>query len=71
MLSNDRQTNKEFVEIGSEEFLFSRNEPLRRLLVVLFESVDEDVLLSSKSRTQREKNPCFNINPSTFFHASE
>ena len=57
MLSNDRQINKGFVEIDSEDnSLSSSIELLRRLLVVLFESVEEDGLLSSKSRTQREKN---------------
>ena len=57
MLSIDCQTNEEIVEIDSEDVLqFSRIELLRRFLVVLFESVEEDGLLSSKSRTQREKN---------------
>ena len=43
MLSNDRQTNKKLVKIDSEdETLFSRIELLRRLLVVLFENVEED-----------------------------
>ena len=56
MLSNDRQTNKEFVEIDSEDSSkFSRIELLRHLLVVLFENVEEDGLLSSKPRTQRER----------------
>ena len=56
MLSNDRQTNKEFVEIDSEDVLqLSRIEPLRHLLVVLSENVEEDGLLSSKPRTQRER----------------
>ena len=58
MLSIDCQTNEELVEIDSEEFLqFSRNESLHPLLVVLFESVEEDCLLSSKSRTPREDSP--------------
>ena len=56
MLSNDHQTNTAFVEIDSEDSsCFSKIEVLRLLLVVLFESVEEDGLLSSKSRTQREK----------------
>ena len=38
-----------------EDFLlFSRNEPLHPLLDVLAENVEEDELLSSKLRTQRE-----------------
>ena len=41
--------------IGSEDFLlFSRNEPLHPLLDVLAENDEEDELLSSKLRTQRE-----------------
>ena len=57
MLSNDHRINKEFVEIDSEDDLsFSRIESLRHLLVVLSENVEEDGLLSSKPRTQREKN---------------
>ena len=73
MLSNDRQTNKEFVEIDSEDVLqFSRIEPLRHLLVVLSENVEEDGLLSSKPRTQREKKiPWFNINPIPFIHRND
>ena len=60
MLSNDHRTNKVLMEIDSEENPWSsRIELLRRLLVVLFESVEEDWLLSSKSRTQ-------NINPLSF-----
>ena len=43
MPSNDRQTSTEFVEIDSEEnSCASRIELLRLLLVVLFESVEED-----------------------------
>ena len=63
MLSKDRLTNKVLVEIDSEEnSSSSRIELLRRLLVVLFESVEEDGLLSSKSRTQRERRiSWFNI----------
>ena len=54
MLSIGRQTNKDFVENDSEDVLvFSRNEPLHHLLVVLVETVEEDGLLSSKPRTQR------------------
>ena len=57
MLSIDRQTNEKTVGISSEDFLLlSRIEPLRHLLVVLSENVEEDGLLSSKSRTQRESN---------------
>ena len=41
--------------VDSEEFLlFSRNEPLHLLLDVLAENDEEDELLSSKLRTQRE-----------------
>ena len=49
---------------------FSRIEMLRLLLVVLFESVEEDGLLSSTSRTQREKNFLVQYQ-STFFLSSE
>ena len=71
ILSNDCQTNEEFVGIDSEDFaLFSRIELLRLLLVVLFESVEEDGLLSSRYRTQREKNYLVQYQ-STFFHSSE
>ena len=43
--------------MDSEDFpLFSRNEPLRHLFVVLFDNVEEDGLLSSKPRTQRESD---------------
>ena len=71
MISTDRQTKKELVEIDSEDVLqFSRIESLRHLLVVLVEHVEEDGLLSSKTRTQREREsiPWFNINPLPFFH---
>ena len=73
MLSNDRQTNKELVEIDSEDVLyFSRIESLRHLLVVLVENVEEDGLLSSKPRTQRERViPWFNINPIPFIHRND
>ena len=71
MLSNDRQTNELFVEIDSEDnSLSSRIELLRLLLVVLSESVEEDELLSSKSRTQRGKNLLVEYQ-STFFLSSE
>ena len=74
MLSNDHQTNTAFVEIDSEDSSsFSRIELLRLLLVVLSESVEEDGILSSKSRTQRERNfPVRNFPvqyQSTFFHS--
>ena len=51
--------------IGSEDFLlFSRNEPLHPLLDALAENDEEDELVSSKLRTQRENvSPVFNINP--------
>ena len=43
IISNDRPTNIVLVEIDSEDnSLSSRIELLRRLLVVLFESVEED-----------------------------
>ena len=43
--------------IGSGDFLlFSRNEPLHPLLDVLVENDEEDGLLSSKLRTQRESD---------------
>ena len=77
MLSNDRQTNKEFVEIDSEDSSkFSRIELLRHLLVVLFENVEEDGLLSSKPRTQRERERERESNSlvqyqSNSFHSSE
>ena len=71
MLSNDRQTNKWFVEIDSKDnSLSSRIELLRRLLVVLLEIVEEDWSLSSKSRTQR-KNILLVQYQSTFIHSSE
>ena len=55
MLSIDYQTNEQIVGMDSEDFpLFSRNEPLHRLLDVLAENDEEDELLSSKLRTQRE-----------------
>ena len=58
MLPIDRQTNIERVEIDSEEnSWFSRVELLRLLLVVLFDSVEEDEWLSSRSRTHREEFP--------------
>ena len=56
MLSNDPPTNNIPVDIDSEDnSQFSRIELLRHLLVVLSENVEEDGLLSSKSRTQRKK----------------
>ena len=59
------------MEIDSEDNSFSfRSELLRLLLVVLFKNVEEDSLLSSKSRTQREKNLLVQYQ-STFFHSSE
>ena len=54
-------------------FKFSRIEPLRHLLVVLAENVEEDGLLSSEPRTQRERERViswFNINPLPFIHGS-
>ena len=55
MLSIYCQTNEEFVGTDSEDFLqFSRNEALHPLLDVLAENDEEDELLSSKLRTQRE-----------------
>ena len=64
-------TNKLFVEIDSEENSWSsRIELLRRLLVVLFESVEEDWSLSSKSHTQRKKILLVQFQ-CTFFHSSE
>ena len=73
MPSNDHQTNKELVEIDSEDgSWFSRIELLRHLLVVLSENVEEDGLLSSKSRTQRERRISrFNINPLSFVHRND
>ena len=73
MLSIDRQTNKEFAQIDTEDFLsFSKNEPLRHLLVVLSENVDGDGLLSLKPRTQRERViPWFNVNPIPFIHRND
>ena len=73
MISNDRQTNKEFAETESEDVLeFSRIEPLHHLLVVLSENVEEDGLLSSKPRTQRERViSWFNINPLSFIHRND
>ena len=61
------------MQIDSEDVLqFSRNELLHHLLVVLVENVEEDGLLSSKSRTQRERViPWFNINPIPFFHRND
>ena len=58
MTSNDRQTNKEFVEIESEDVLqLTRIESLHHLLDVLSENVEEGGLLSSKPRTQTYKFP--------------
>ena len=55
MLFIDRQTNEKIVGVDSEDFLqFSRNEPPHPLLDVLAENDEEDELLSSKLRTQRE-----------------
>ena len=55
MLSIDRQTNDRLWELVLKIFLsFSRNEPLHPLLDVLAENDEEDELLSSKLRTQRE-----------------
>ena len=71
IISNDRLTNVILVEIDFDDNSWScRIELLRRFLVVLFESVEEDWLLSSKSRTQREKNLLVQYQ-STFFHSSE
>ena len=57
--------------IDSEDVLyFSRNEPLHPFLVVLVEIGEEDGLLSSKLRTQREI-PWFNINPIRYFHRND
>ena len=73
MLSNDRQTNREFVEIDSEDnSKFSRIELLRFLLVLPFENVEEDGSLSSRPRTQRERRiSWFNINPLSFIHRND
>ena len=55
MLSIDCQTNEESARNIYEDVpVSSRIELLRLLLAVLFESVEEDGLLSSKPRTQRE-----------------
>ena len=52
---------------------FSRIELLRLLLVVLFESVEEDGLLSSKSRTQKRERRIswFNIIPLSFIQRND
>ena len=73
MLSNDRQTTEEFVEIDSEDVLrFSRIEPLHPFLVVLVENDEEDGLLSKKPRTQRERRiSWFNINPLSLIHRND
>ena len=70
MLSIDCQTNKEFVQIDSEDVLqFSRNEPLHLLFNTHVVNDEEDGLLSSKLRTQRERVfPWFNIDPIPFIH---
>ena len=54
--------------MDSEDFLlFSRNEPLHPLLDVLVENDEEDGLLSSKLRTQRERViPWFNMKSNSF-----
>ena len=71
-LSNDHQTNKVSVDIDSEDnSQLSRIELLRLLLVVLFESVEADGLLSSKSRTHRERTFFLVQYQPTFFHSSE
>ena len=67
MLSIDCETNKESVKIDSEDVLqFSRNEPLRHLLVVLVENDEEDGLLSSKLRTLREGNSLVQYQSNSF-----
>ena len=73
IISNDHLPNVVLVEIGSEDnSLSSRIELLRRLLVVLFETVEEDWLLFTKSRTQRERRiSWFNINPLSFIHRND
>ena len=57
-------------ELDCEDFpSFSRNEPLHPLLDVLDENVEEDELLSSKLRTQRENvSLVHNINPIPSVH---
>ena len=58
MLSIDRQTNEKIVGMDFEDFhLFSRNEPLHLLLDVLYVNDEEDELLSSIPRIQRENFP--------------
>ena len=53
--------------MDSEDFLlFSRNEPLHPLLVVLVENVEEDGLLSSKLRTQRESDSLVQFQSNSF-----
>ena len=55
MLSIDRQTNEQIVGMDSEDFpLFFRNESLRLLLDAFVVNDEEETLLSSKLRTQRE-----------------
>ena len=72
IISNDRQTSAVRVEIDSEEnSLSSRIELLRRLLVVLFESVEEDLITFFEiSYAEREKNLLVQYQ-STFFHSLE
>ena len=54
-LSNDHLTNKKFVNDFEDKFWFSKIELLHHLFVVLVENVEEDGLLPSKPRTQRER----------------
>ena len=54
--------------MDSEDFLlFSRNEPLHPLLDVLAENVEENELLSSKRRTQRENVSLVQYQSNSFF----
>ena len=70
MISIVRHSNEWIVGIDSEAFLFlSRNEQLHPLLDVLAENDEEDELLSSKFRMQRERMfPWFNTYPMPSVH---
>ena len=68
MLSIDRQTNEQIVGIDSEDFpSFSINEPLRLLLDALAVNDEEDKLLSSILRTQRENVSLVQYRSNSFF----
>ena len=59
---------RNFWKLTLRDFLWvSRNQPLHRLLDVLVENGEEDVLLSSKLRTQRENISLVQYQSNSFF----